>query len=873
MELKIKEKFKNKSIFSPQFKIEQIFKKLLNEKLINYEKIGYISKLNDQSQPYFNSAIFANFKKNNQQDIREIIDYRKVNKILEKVPQDGIPKIDDIIFQMRNKKYFTKLDLICAYHQVEINIQDRKITTFTNPFNNIKYVWNVVPYGLSVVPGMFQNLISGIIGPEVINYLDDVIIAHEDELTHVKEIIRIIKIFNDYKIKINIEKSKLIMKKIKLLGYIISNNKIELDKNYLVKLKNFKKPENQVLMRKFLGACNYIRRFIPRYSTIFSEFEKLRYENFKWNKNLEDRYNTIMEIFSEAPVLTMPDFEKTFYLATDASGVGIGGFLFQLQEDKTYTSESKINIISFNSRSLSPTERLYTTPRKECLSIVYNLQYYRPWLYGRKFFILTDNQAIAFLLENDKSNGLLNKKLISYISILMEYDFEIILIKGRINKLPDKLSRLYDNDNNNNNNNNISFYYVENSEEIKKKIKTAHEFGHFGTNFMFSFLINVMKINMDKNELYKLIKEETNNCQACYKFNKGKSGFNILKPVLAEYPLKEINMDIKSIYNHSNRGHVAVLILVDNFTRYCWIRPLLTKKTNEIIENLENIMSEFGIFEEIRTDNDPAFTSKSFTIFKDIFEIKMKFSAPSNPQSNGLAESFCKIIGNSINKMCEELKDKNDWDLILPKLQFSLNCKTSNHTGSTPFSLLFGRLPFNPKGTDKPLLDAKSNQEMEEKTKEVWNNIINFIYPTIIKKNILEAEKKKLEFSKKNKMVNFFKDDIVYLERSRENKSEPYFIGPLKIKEVSRNKLCTLVGKEENLTLFSHIPFNKLKLFKGNKEKIQLLDENNIEEENEDCIISKENEIMEESIAEGKKPKNVRKVKRLNYKVLNSYGK
>jgi hypothetical protein len=78
---------------------------------------------------------------------------------------------------------------------------------------------------------------------------------------------------------------------------------------------------------------------------------------------------------------------------------------------------------------------------------------------------------------------------------------------------------------------------------------------------------------LDENKILSLCKEEVKNCINCMKFNLGKKGFNIIKPVIAEQPLMEVSLDIKSIHETSNRGHIALMILVDNMNiRFVWIQ-------------------------------------------------------------------------------------------------------------------------------------------------------------------------------------------------------------------------------------------------------------------------------------------------------------
>jgi ribonuclease HI len=92
-----------------------------------------------------------------------------------------------------------------------------------------------------------------------------------------------------------------------------------------------------------------------------------------------------------------PD-EKSWVINTDASGKAIGSVLMQQDENE------ELNIISTASRVLKPAEQQYTTCEKELLAIIYALQCFKVYIYGRKFILFTDNQAVTFLQKCVISN-------------------------------------------------------------------------------------------------------------------------------------------------------------------------------------------------------------------------------------------------------------------------------------------------------------------------------------------------------------------------------------------------------------------------------------------------------------------------------------
>ena len=84
-----------------------------------------------------------------------------------------------------------------------------------------------------------------------------------------------------------------------------------------------------------------------------------------------------------------PDFSQPFILTKDASGFVIGGILSQgkIVKDKP---------IAYASRSLSDTEKKYDTYEKEALAIIFCVTHFRPYLYGRKFTLVTDHKPLVW---------------------------------------------------------------------------------------------------------------------------------------------------------------------------------------------------------------------------------------------------------------------------------------------------------------------------------------------------------------------------------------------------------------------------------------------------------------------------------------------
>jgi len=132
------------------------------------------------------------------------------------------------------------------------------------------------------------------------------------------------------------------------------------------------------------------------------------------------------------PILAFPDFNKEFYLTTDASGSGLGGVLSQIDEN----GDEKP--IGYASRGLTDAEKNYSATELEACAVVWAIDYFRHYLYGHKFIILSDHNPLVYM-ENTKNK---TSKVNRWRLELAEYNYEIRYKAGILNTNADALSRV-----------------------------------------------------------------------------------------------------------------------------------------------------------------------------------------------------------------------------------------------------------------------------------------------------------------------------------------------------------------------------------------------------------------------------------------------
>jgi hypothetical protein len=176
-----------------------------------------------------------------------------------------------------------------------------------------------------------------------------------------------------------------------------------------------------------LGSTGYYHKFFGNYGRIEVPLTTLtKKDAFSWTLEAIKAFEQLKEVMCKAPVLTTPDFTKTFIVECDASGNGIGDVL--MQEGRH---------LPFESRSLKGKDLHKPIYEKEMMAILHALKKWRPYLIGRNFKVKTNHDSLKYFLEQRLSSEEQQK----WVTKILGYDFEIIYKNGKQNVVADALSR------------------------------------------------------------------------------------------------------------------------------------------------------------------------------------------------------------------------------------------------------------------------------------------------------------------------------------------------------------------------------------------------------------------------------------------------
>ena len=147
---------------------------------------------------------------------------------------------------------------------------------------------------------------------------------------HVEHLKVILDILQAKRLFINPEKSKFCKDKLIFLGSVISANGLSMDLEKVKVILEWPILQNITDVKSFHGLVNFYKRFIRNFSGISAPLtDCTRGNKFNWTKATTVSFEQLKKRVTEAPILTLPDFDKLFTVECDASGVAIGGVLSQ----------------------------------------------------------------------------------------------------------------------------------------------------------------------------------------------------------------------------------------------------------------------------------------------------------------------------------------------------------------------------------------------------------------------------------------------------------------------------------------------------------------------------------------------------------------
>jgi len=373
----------------------------------------------------------------NYTDRRFCVDFREINSATE-ADKYGMHRPDEIFREISGHKYFTKMDLRSGFHQIKVAIQDQPKTSFW--WKNQLWMYTRMPFGARNATAHFQRVVDAEISKAGLNnnvssFVDDILIYSKTVEEHVQLLNQTLKMLAGCGLKAHPDKTVICASTVEFLGHNVSADGLTPNEAKVAAIRALQPPTTISQLRSLLGFIGYYRCYIPNFSKIAAPLNQLLRKNVTWHWDAEQHsaFEALKaEVCTPGKVLRHQDPHKPLILHTDWSKEGIGAVLGQVDD------QGNEYMVACISRSLNVHERNYSSPQGEMLAAVWAVKTFHTYLHGSEFTLVTDHQALSFLLTNNTLVSMLARWAI----ILQQYTFTVVHRPGAHHQNADCLSRM-----------------------------------------------------------------------------------------------------------------------------------------------------------------------------------------------------------------------------------------------------------------------------------------------------------------------------------------------------------------------------------------------------------------------------------------------
>lgn len=753
-------------VICPTRKIPLGLKEKLLSELHRMECLGVIRKVSHPTD--WVNAIVLVAKKDGS--IRVCLDPRPLNRAVRRA-QYTLPTVTELAVKLRDADYFSVLDARCGFWMVEIDDASADLCTFSTPFG--RYQFMRLPYGINCAPEVFhgklRQYLEDLDGVE--SFIDDIVVWGRTKEEHDLRLGCLLKRAKEIGIKFNRDKCKFGVKEIIYLGHKFDKSGMRADESKVKAVVEMPYPDDRKSLERFLGMVNYLSKFIQNYSDCVNVLRTLlrKDSEWVWEQHHTDAVDKLKGKLSRAPVLALYSLEAPVVVSVDASSCAVGAVL--LQEGRP---------VEFASMTLTDTQSRYAQIEKEMLAIVFAVERFRQYIYGRAdVTVHTDHKPLE---------ALFNKPLVSVPARLQRmmlrvqgYEFKVTYTPGKYLYIADTLSRAPLKD--------ILCHRL--SDEVE--IQTC-------------FMLENVPYSEQKMDLIRKETQIDKDCNLLVKYiHNGwpKHRRHMHEKINLFWPYREILSYVNGIIFKGDcvfiprglreemlarvhEGHLGIerckrrarevmywpgmaedvervvrrcpacalhapaprreplaqhyvpslpwrklasdifeyrkkifVILVDYFSNFVEVGELTNTSSRQVINFMKDQFARHGIPAELVTDNGPAYSSAEFKKFMGEWEIRHQSSSPHYPQSNGKSERTVQTIKNMLKKCIE-----SGQDFHISLLNFRA---TPRNNLDSPAQILMGRRINTKLPICSKLLSESTDKErnyralMVQKTKDKLN--------------------------------------------------------------------------------------------------------------------------------------------------------
>ena len=349
--------------------------------------------------------------KKNSDKIRMCVDLSELNKYVRRERYPSVTPAEAVADISQSKaRFFTVFDALKGYHQIPLDRESQRLTTFITPFG--RYMFLRALYGISSISDHYnrrmEEAFSGM--EDFRRVVDDVIVFSESKEAHTQHVRAFLERCKEKKISLNAEKLQFCQQQVTFAGFSVTASGYTVGRHITDAISQFPTPSSRSDLRSFFGITNQLSSSSNRLAEVLAPLRPLlsTKNEFLWTADHDGAFVQAKEALTTAPTLAFFNVRKETHLYTDASRLGLGFILLQRANDK----DEHWKVIQAGSRFLTDTESRYAIIELECLAVAWAVRKCHIFLSGiNHFTINTDHHPLIPILNTHRLDEIENPRL------------------------------------------------------------------------------------------------------------------------------------------------------------------------------------------------------------------------------------------------------------------------------------------------------------------------------------------------------------------------------------------------------------------------------------------------------------------------------
>ena len=691
--------------------------------------------------------------------LRICMDPSALNKAIQREHYQ-IKTPEEIFANLAGTKFFSTLDATSGFLQVALDEDSSYLTTIATPFGRYRYLR--LPFGISSAPEVFHRIVTEAFSdiPGVHRYVDDILVSGTTQEEHDERLKLVLQRCRELNFKLNLDKCLFGKTELPYLGHILTTEGIQPDPAKIEAIQRFPQPRSKADVSRLLGMITYLAKFCPDLAEVAKPLRQLTQKDVPWTWDAiqDETVTRLRKLVSNTPTLRHFDPRLPITVTVDASSYGLGAALMQDGHPVEYAS-----------RTMTSTQQRYAQVEKEMLAVQFGLERFHQYIYGQTITVETDHKPLLGITRkplNEVSPRLQRMRLrglryhynleyrpgrdmvladtLSRAPTATEYDGHTALTEEQISTVlqqtiptPVGQARCREATRQDPTLQAIRTYMTTGWPSLRKAVPgivrpfwtvrhdltekddiifkgsqavvptalrrtvldSIHD-GHFGI---------VKCLERAKNSVYwpgyiHDIQDKVASCSRCQEGRNENPRLPYEPHQVPFYPYQKVGMDLFELDGKT------YLMSVDYYSKWITITNLDHTKSRDVIEAVDEQFANFGIPEEVISDNGPQFACTDFRSFADRLGFRHVTSSPGYPSSNGQAERSIQTAKKTMSKMFADGRS-------LPDVLRALRCTPIGDGLPSPAELLQSRRLRTQLAVDRNALEPQvwKQQEVREK--------------------------------------------------------------------------------------------------------------------------------------------------------------